>query len=588
MSKQIGIKLADGTFYPVLEEGLPKRKILDLTTVQDNQTTVMVDLYRSETGTMDDAEYVDTLQISGLNPHPSGEPDLSLSVKLDENDTLSAEVIDAESGRHSGTTVRLISRTPEERSEAPDYTLNETVDTDGELPPREDDTTVIDTSAFADDVFPAEFDTAEFDTPDFDTAGDDPENAVPAAEFTETDDAELPPMPDFTESVPDDFSPEDFEIAAIPDTVFENAEPEPAETDTDMEADMGTEADADKPADGDFPAAGDDARLDADTFTVTDDPFAAEDSAADGDFPAAGDPAAEFTETDDLDLPPMPDFTESVPDEPGEYDAFPVSADAAAENADDFPTSTDADSASDEPALHEDTLPDFSKFELPDFDELHKTEEPQHTPLFTDDDFDDPAFHTDFAAADGSGGELDFSGLYTDEFPEGEREPERKKKKLTVPVIICIICAIICLGVLAGILLYVPSQISIQITRKSDAELQSHEPAAPVTSLPEQPVRIEPVPVQPEPEPAPLPEAPAAEENRIVVADTPAVIPAPPPEPAKEPEPVRYKIKWGDTLWDLADSYYNNPWLYKKIAKANGIRNPDYIISGTYIMIPPK
>ncbi|WP_029409738.1 LysM peptidoglycan-binding domain-containing protein [Treponema pedis] len=51
---------------------------------------------------------------------------------------------------------------------------------------------------------------------------------------------------------------------------------------------------------------------------------------------------------------------------------------------------------------------------------------------------------------------------------------------------------------------------------------------------------------------------------------------------------VRYKIKWGDTLWDLSESFYKTPWLYKKIANHNKIKNPNLIISGTYIDIPPK
>jgi len=51
---------------------------------------------------------------------------------------------------------------------------------------------------------------------------------------------------------------------------------------------------------------------------------------------------------------------------------------------------------------------------------------------------------------------------------------------------------------------------------------------------------------------------------------------------------VRYKIKWGDTLWDLSESFYQTPWKYKKIADYNKIKNPNLIISGTYINIPPK
>ncbi|UTC66058.1 MULTISPECIES: LysM peptidoglycan-binding domain-containing protein [unclassified Treponema] len=51
---------------------------------------------------------------------------------------------------------------------------------------------------------------------------------------------------------------------------------------------------------------------------------------------------------------------------------------------------------------------------------------------------------------------------------------------------------------------------------------------------------------------------------------------------------VRYKIKWGDTLWDLSETFYKTPWLYKKIADYNKIKNPSLIIAGTYIDIPPK
>mgnify|MGYP003309919781 CR=1 FL=1 len=64
--KTIGIKLADGSFYPILEEGEAKTRQLDLTTVKDGQTKVQIDLYRSESGTMEDAEYVDTLEVSKL------------------------------------------------------------------------------------------------------------------------------------------------------------------------------------------------------------------------------------------------------------------------------------------------------------------------------------------------------------------------------------------------------------------------------------------------------------------------------------------------------------------------------------------
>ena len=119
--KQIGIKLADGTFYPIMEEGKPVEKTLVLTTVNDNQTRVIVDVYRSKTGTMKDAEYVDSLQIDNLVAHPNGTADIKLNIGLDENNKLHAEMIDPETGGTSNANVTLVSRTLEERLEPTNY-----------------------------------------------------------------------------------------------------------------------------------------------------------------------------------------------------------------------------------------------------------------------------------------------------------------------------------------------------------------------------------------------------------------------------------------------------------------------------------
>ena len=50
---------------------------------------------------------------------------------------------------------------------------------------------------------------------------------------------------------------------------------------------------------------------------------------------------------------------------------------------------------------------------------------------------------------------------------------------------------------------------------------------------------------------------------------------------------VVYQIQWGDTLWDISAAFYRNPWLYPRIARYNNIRNPDHIISGFNVRIPP-
>ena len=99
--KTVGIKLADGSFYPIMEEGTAQKKNLELTTAHNNQTCVMVDLYRSKNCTMEDAEYIDTLKIENLNEHPNGEPSISFDVGLDEDGELSASIADPETGNRS-------------------------------------------------------------------------------------------------------------------------------------------------------------------------------------------------------------------------------------------------------------------------------------------------------------------------------------------------------------------------------------------------------------------------------------------------------------------------------------------------------
>ena len=119
--KMIGIKLADGSFYPLLEEGVPAKKTLDLTTARDNQTSIMVDLYRSETDSMEDAEYAATLRIDNLVAHPNGEPDISFTVALDEQNKLFAEIDDGESGGHNTVTVSLVEGTAQEHPNGDGY-----------------------------------------------------------------------------------------------------------------------------------------------------------------------------------------------------------------------------------------------------------------------------------------------------------------------------------------------------------------------------------------------------------------------------------------------------------------------------------
>lgn len=54
----------------------------------------------------------------------------------------------------------------------------------------------------------------------------------------------------------------------------------------------------------------------------------------------------------------------------------------------------------------------------------------------------------------------------------------------------------------------------------------------------------------------------------------------------KEELPGKYTIKEGDTLFTVAQKYYNDGYKYDQIAKANNLQNPDMIEVGQSIDIP--
>jgi len=103
----IGIKIADGSFYPVLEEGGPGRKRVILTTVSDNQSGAQIDLYRGNGTGISGATYIGTLVIDEIEPAPKGNPEIELIVKLDNAGRLDAQASDHVTGEHQTLSVAL-------------------------------------------------------------------------------------------------------------------------------------------------------------------------------------------------------------------------------------------------------------------------------------------------------------------------------------------------------------------------------------------------------------------------------------------------------------------------------------------------
>lgn len=734
--KQIGIKLADGSFYPIMEDGKSCAKNLGLTTVSDNQTRVIVDLYRSKTGTMEDAEYVDSIQLDNLNAHPNGSLDINLNIGLDENGKLHAKMNDPETGNASGADVTLVSRTLEERLEPTNYEVSSPVQEEGSEPelgepltsgepvdgginlddlgdlglPESDEQVSFDSEVQDDQNQEVEAgDDISFETQEPETAEDSDSNAgaiaagvaVGAAagiagglyaanklnennEENSSEGTSEEPLADdfnadesvFDESMFDESSSDETENInpdeeiSIP-VMEDNANSDLTEfientenTDTLDNSDFSENTQSSESTEtmDDFESPSEDATV-VDDFSTTDDFGGISDGFGDsGDDPFAG-MDFDTEEKEEIEADPNEEISIPVADEQTSFDTEPAevqnqeddfNADTIVEPQDsetqEFdtrePETETTDTEIQEPETKEDSDSNagavaagvaagaiagaaigsavadnkdetvfsddsFGDFDLPDFDDNNQTVE-DSTVSGQDTLSDEEFFNTitgdedyqkatetmeetsDFGSADTTSAITDddifgdslvkdntpsnginFNGLYDSETENGgesqvdsDEMDKEIKKKTKVPVIICVICAIICLLATAAVLFFIPSKYNILSKNKTE--------------------KVEETVVVEEEKPA-EPEIVEAKEDEIVVVSEPEkVIPEPPKAPEVKPKNITYKIKWGDTLWDIADAYYKNPWKYKFIARYNGIKNPDYIISGTTITIPAQ
>ncbi|GAB6392859.1 MAG: LysM peptidoglycan-binding domain-containing protein [Treponematales bacterium] len=197
-----------------------------------------------------------------------------------------------------------------------------------------------------------------------------------------------------------------------------------------------------------------------------------------------------------------------------------------------------------------------------------------------------------------AGGEADFGapdfaleeyGLY--EKAKKARAQKNKKKPSAAPAVILALIALTALGL--ALWFFVFRSRSAAVIEEETVEI-----IVPAEPQPEPEVVVpEPAPPEPVPEPPPPPEAPP------VITAPPEPPAAPSAERRSRPRPpvasykvpsvipkdgAAYRVRWGDTLWDIADAFYRNPWLYPRIARFNNIRNPDLIISGRTIRVPPR
>lgn len=82
---------------------------------------------------------------------------------------------------------------------------------------------------------------------------------------------------------------------------------------------------------------------------------------------------------------------------------------------------------------------------------------------------------------------------------------------------------------------------------------------------------------------------PAAQEAAALpAAAAPAPAAAAPPLASRSPLPAaRHPIAWGDTLWRIAERYYGERGLYRELAESNSLDDPDRIVAGRTLLLPP-
>ena len=508
--KMIGIKLADGSFYPLLEEGVSAKKTLDLTTARDNQTAIVVDLYRSETNSMEGAEYAATLRIDNLVAHPNGEPDISFTVALDEENKLFAEINDGESGKHNTVTVSLGERTAPEHTGSdnrygPAITAGAALAAGGLMHAASNEKSEDDVLDFSDLDLPEELDLTKPDTQD--SAGD----AVSAFSDAANDAADIMPESDmFTPPVSSTEAPEKngFDTKSF-----------------------------DAPDDVRF---GD---IDISTFDAV--PQTEQTLDGSGDF--------------HFDAVDLPSFDELAAQKSDDNTSFESSEENSVFESADIPVSKDV----------------FS-----DTESTADVQAASGSDSFSDDFFDGidiPTNETDGAARNiDSLDDLEFGETDDTKTQEGTTATKYQtektiKKKTKVPVLICLLCALICVIAAILILFVIPSKYNVLLSR---AEHQNNIFVLPPKDTPAASQETQVLPAKP---------------DEIVVAPKAEVlVPVRPAAASKSTGDIVYRIKWGDTLWDIADAYYKNPWRYPRIARYNNIKNPDYIISGTTIRIPAE
>lgn len=128
-SSNIGIKIADGSFYSVLSGTGGKSRRLVLTTVRDNQESVQIDLYKGQGEELEGAQYVGSLMIENIEAASKGDPEVELVLGIDAAGNLNAAAADKSTGEKQSLSVGLTAFDESDAYDMPDFEIEDDIDT---------------------------------------------------------------------------------------------------------------------------------------------------------------------------------------------------------------------------------------------------------------------------------------------------------------------------------------------------------------------------------------------------------------------------------------------------------------------------
>ncbi len=135
----IGIKIANGNYYPIIEEDVVGKKRLILTTVNDHQQSVQIDLYRGEGDTLAEASYIGSLILENMVDAQKGEPEVELILGIDGEGNLSASAADSATGERQSLALSLDALSEEGDFDLPQFDIDASIEPSSDITSLEED-----------------------------------------------------------------------------------------------------------------------------------------------------------------------------------------------------------------------------------------------------------------------------------------------------------------------------------------------------------------------------------------------------------------------------------------------------------------